>query len=244
MAVNNKGNTSKFTTPNSSLVGFYSAITTAALTVVTFALAIIAIPISGANCAEGCIDYPYLDTISQYPRDFLWMYLAIPMLLAYVAFMVSIHFYANEEKKIFSQIGLLFAAMSALILIVDYFIQVSVIPISLMHGETDGLAALIQYNVHGVFIALEDLGYLLMSLSFLFMAAVFSQKDRLESAIRWIFIIAFILAIVSLAAISINFGLDRKDRFEVIVLSVDWLVLIINGILLSRVFRKHMKTRR
>ena len=31
---------------------------------------------------------------------------------------------------------------------------------------------LIQYNPHGVFIALEEPGYLVMSLSFLFMAPV------------------------------------------------------------------------
>ena len=100
---------------------------------------------------------------------------------------------------------------------------------------------LIQYNPHGVFLALEELGYLVMSLSFLFMAPVFANRNRLESAVRWIFVIAFILAIVSLAVISINYGLERQDRFEVAVLSIDWLVLIINGGLLSIVFRHQMK---
>ena len=99
----------------------------------------------------------------------------------------------------------------------------------------------IQYNPHGVFLALEELGYLVMSLSFLFMAPVFANRNRLESAVRWIFVIAFILAIVSLAVISINYGLERQDRFEVAVLSIDWLVLIINGGLLSIVFRHQMK---
>jgi len=41
---------------------------------------------------------------------------------------------------------------------------------SLMNSETEGLAALIQYNPHGVFLALEELGYMIMSLPFLFMA--------------------------------------------------------------------------
>ena len=123
----------------------------------------------------------------------------------------------------------------------DYFIQFSVIPMSLTNGETEGLAMLIQYNPHGVFLALEELGYLVMSLSFLFMAPVFANKNRLESAVRWIFVIAFILVIVSLVVISINYGLDRQDRFEVAVLSIDWLVLIINGVLLSIVFRRQLK---
>ena len=106
-------------------VGFYSAVITVALTIVTFGFAMTAIPISGANCPENCVDYPYLDTVAQYPKDFLWMPLAILMILAYVTLMVSIHAYAPSYKKIFSQIGLAFALMSAVILVSDYFIQFS-----------------------------------------------------------------------------------------------------------------------
>lgn len=220
--------------------GFYSAILTAAVTVVTFGFAMIAIPISGANCPADCVEYPYLDTLSQFPRDFLWMPLAIVLVLAYVTLMVSIHFYAPEQKRIFSQVGLCFALIAAVILVADYYIQFSVIPMSLTNSETEGLPLLIQYNPHGVFLALEEAGYLLMSLSFLFMAPVFG-KSRLESAVRWIFVIAFILAILSLVGISIAYGLERQDRFEVIVLSINWLVLITSGVLLSIVFRRQIK---
>jgi hypothetical protein len=48
----------------SHLVGFYTAIFTVIMTVVTFGFAITAIPISGANCGELCIEYPYLNTLS------------------------------------------------------------------------------------------------------------------------------------------------------------------------------------
>jgi len=226
----------------SSLVGFYSAILTAVITIVTFGFAMVAIPVSGANCPGNCVEYPYLDTLAQYPRDFLWMPLAILLVLAYVALMASIHSCASGQKKIFSQIGLAFALIAAAILAGDYFIQFSVIPMSLINSETEGLAMMIQYNPHGVFLALEELGYLLMSLSFLFMAPAFSGRSRLESAVGWIFVIAFVLAIISLGVISIIYGLDRQDRFEVIVLSIDWLVLIINGVLLSIVFRRQLKT--
>ena len=110
-----------------------------------------------------------------------------------------------------------------------------------MNGETEGIAALIQYNSHGVFLVLEELGYLIMSLSFLFVAPVFANRSRLESAVRWIFIIGFVLAIVSLAVISVSYGLERLDRFEVAVITIDWLVLIVNGVLLSIVFRRQLK---
>ncbi len=226
----------------SNLVGFYSAILTAFLTAITFGFAITAIPISGANCTEGCIQYPYLETVSQYPKDYLWMYLATIMILSYLVLMVSIHSYAPGPKKIFSQIGLSFALMAAFVLLVDYFVQHSVIPISLMSGETEGITLLTQYNPHGIFIALEELGYLMMSFSFLFVAPVFAKRSRLESAVQWIFIISFVLAIIALAVISFYYGLDRQDQFEITIISITWLTLIINGILLGVVFRKQLKT--
>ena len=201
-----------------------------------------AIPIAGANCLEGCIVYPYLDTVSQFPRDYLWMYLATILILSYVILMVSIHSYASQQKKIFSQIGLSFSIIAALILLGDYFIQFSVIPVSLMSGETEGITLLTQYNPHGIFIALEELGYLMISLSFLFIAPVFANKNRLEAAVRWIFSISFVLVIVSLILTSINYGLNRQDRFEVTVISINWLVLIINGVLLGIVFRRQLKS--
>ena len=80
-----------------------------------------------------------------------------------------------------------------------------------------------------------------MSFSFLFMAPVFANRNRLETAVRWIFVIAFILSFVSLAVIPLLYELDRQDRFEIEVLSIDWLVLIINGVLLSIVFRRQLK---
>jgi hypothetical protein len=166
---------------------------------------------------------------------------AMILMLAYVVWMVSIHAYAAQHRKVFSQVGLVFASMAALILLSDYFIQFSVIPISLMSGEMEGITLLTQYNAHGIFIVLEELGYMLMSLSFLFIAPVFSSQNRLEAAVRWVFIGGFILAIVSLVIFSMVYGLDRQDRFEVAIISINWLVLIANGILLSRVFKKQLR---
>lgn len=223
-------------------VGFYTAISTVIMTLVTFGFAITAIPISGANCGELCIEYPYLNTLSQFPKDYLWMPPAIILTLSYLVLMVCIHAYASNQRKIFSQIGLSFALLATMTLVGNYFVQFSVVPISLMSGETEGITLLTQYNAHGVFIVLEELGYLLMSLSFLFMAPVFINKNRLESAARWVFVVSFILTVIAFTLISFNYGLDRQDRFEVAVISIDWLVLIVNGILLSIVFKRQLKS--
>jgi hypothetical protein len=166
---------------------------------------------------------------------------AMILVVFYVILVVSIHTYAAQHKKVYSQIGLSFALIAAGILLSDYFIQFSVVPVSLMNQETDGIALLTQYNAHGIFIVLEELGYLLMSLSFLFLAPVFANRDRLASVVRWVFIAGFVLTMVFLVVISIIYGLDRMDRFEIAVISVNWLVLVLNGVLLSVLFRRQLK---
>jgi hypothetical protein len=73
------------------------------------------------------------------------------------------------------------------------------------------------------------------------LAPVFTNKGRLASVVRWVFIAGFVLTMVFLAVISINYGLDRMDRFEVAVISINWLVLVLNGIMLSVLFRRQLK---
>jgi hypothetical protein len=219
-------------------IGFYVSIATAVLTIITFGIGILTPPMSGANCTGSCFEYPYLDIGSRFPRDYYWMFPAMVLNVLVVVLAVCIYQYAAPEKKIFGLLGLCFMLMAALILIVNYFLQTSVIPASLDSGETEGITILTQFNPHGIFIALEEIGYLLMSLAFLCLAPVFSGANRVERAVRWIFRLSFPLALTILLAISISYGVDRQDRFEIVALSINWLALIIGGFLLSVVFRR------
>jgi hypothetical protein len=47
-----------------------------------------------------------------------------------------------------------------------------------------------------------------------------------------------------LVVMSAYYGLERMDRFEVAAISIDWLVLVVNGILLSVLFRRRLKQSR
>src|SRR5215211_3180218 len=126
-------------TATSNRVGLYSAILTALTTLVTFSLAILALPNSGAGCREKCFDYPYVNTLSEFPRDYLWMLPAMFLVVVYVILVVSIHTYAAQDKKVYSQIGLSFALIAAGVLLSDYFVQFTVVPVSLMNQETEGI---------------------------------------------------------------------------------------------------------
>lgn len=219
--------------------GYYVSILLSVLTFGTFIIAFLTPPLSGPGCQANCFEYPYLDITSRWPRDYIWMFPAMVLTIVYVIFFVCIHFWAEEKRKLFSLIALIFAALSTLILVTDYFIQVSVIQPSLINGETDGISILTQYNPHGLFIALEELGYILMAISFLFIAFVFQKNNRLEKSIRWTFMTGFWLCFISLAIISITHGIRREYIFEIIVISIDWFVLIITGLITAKVFKRN-----
>lgn len=225
-----------------NLFGYYTSILLFLVTAITFGIAIMTPPLSGPFCTEGCFEYPYTGIADRFPRDYLWMFPAMVVILLYLAMAAALHRKAPEEKKIFSLMALSVALISSAVLLSDYFIQVSSIQPGLLEGETDGVAMLSQYNPHGIFIALEELGYLSMGLSFIFMAPVFAGTGRLETWIRGVLVAGFILIVGALIWISFTFGINREYRFEVAAISIDWLTLIIAGILLSRYFKRSLKS--
>jgi len=220
-------------------MGFCTSFLLTLVTLVSFG--VVVPPVTGPFCPGTCIEYPYLDILSRFPREYIWMYTSVLLCIFYVILMVCLHYYASSEKKVFSLAGLSFALLAAVVLVCNYFVQVSVVQQSLINGETNGIALLTQYNPHGIFIALEELGYLLMSISFFFIALVFFKRGRLANAIGLIFMVSFWLTMVSLIYIFMQFGVHREYIFECVVIVINWLVLIINGIMLSILFRRTMK---
>jgi hypothetical protein len=216
----------------------YAALATAVTTLITFTIAFLTPPLSGPFCHGFCFEYPYTDIAARFPRDYLWMFPAILLMLLYVILMVCIHSYASNEKKIFSQIGLSVALMAAMILIANYFVQVSVIQPSVLSGETEGIALLSQYNPHGIFIALEEIGFLLITISLFSVVPVFPSSGGLNKAFRITVISGFLLAVSSLAIISSKYGIMREYIFEVTIISIVFVEIIIASVLLERIFQK------
>jgi hypothetical protein len=184
------------------------------------------------------IPYPFTDVASFIPGDYWWLYPGFMLALAFVVLMACIHYYAPEGRRLFSQIGLAFAIVYATVITLDYFLQITVVQPGILSGETAGLSLFTQYNPHGIFIALEALGYFMMSVAFLFVAGVFA-RGRLERALRWLFVGSFILVAGSFFALPL-LGYDLV-AFEVTVLSINWIVLIVSGVLLSILFRQGVR---
>lgn len=220
--------------------GYWAALGTGLMTLVTFGIAVATPPLSGRLCQEGCFQYPYLDIASRFPRDYYWMFPAMPATILYLAFMLGLHARATPEKRLFAQLGVVLSVMAAMTIVADYFVQLSVIQPSLLAGEADGISLLTQFNQHGVFIVLEELGFLLRSLSLACMAPALSGASRLERTVRRLFVGGWIVNALGLGWFVLRYGNDRGYLFEIFVITVDWLVLIAGALMMAAVFRREM----
>jgi hypothetical protein len=212
--------------------GLISAVILVILTLITWGLAMIAVPPSGPYCPGDCMSYPYADLLEYYPRDYYWMYAGIFQLIAYLLFMISGYFIASPEKKLFGFSSVVFALIAGIVLLLAYFVQFTIVPISMIEGKTDGIALITQYNDHGLFIAMEDLGYIMMSISFFFLAFTFAKRG-IHLAIRLTLISGVVFTALSFLYYTIEFGIDRSYRFEVAAITINWLVTLIAGIMVS-----------
>jgi hypothetical protein len=224
-----------------SRLGFWTSMLMAVAAAAALGIAVTTAPArSGPFClvdlVGSCVTYPYTDVAAFVPIEYIWMVPALLMALLFVLLAVCIHNYAEAGRQVFSQIALVFAVISASAHAINYSIQLAVVQPSLLKGEIDGLALFSQYNPHGIFIALEDLGYLMMGVAFLFVAAAFARRERLERAIRLVFSTSSVLAVGSLIFLTLFYGLDLEYRYEVIAILIDWIALIVSGVLLSVFF--------
>lgn len=221
--------------------GYYSSFLMSLLTIITFGFAMIAIPPAGPYCPGDCMKYPFPDILLYYPRDYYWMYLAIFHLFTFVIFIVTNHFIVNEGKKLYTLLSTSFTLISSTVLLIAYFTQISVVPISVMKGETEGIALITQYNEHGLFIAMEELGYIIMSVALFFLAFAFSEKTRAERVIRITLVTQLVLNVLIFIFYSIKFGIERSYLFEVATITINWLVIIVIGIMIGLHYKKILK---
>lgn len=193
-------------------------------------------PRSGPFCSNACLGPPYTDVAAFVPRDYWWLYPQSLLILLALALLVCVHHAAAPAARVFSGLTVALATVSTAGLLADYIIQLTVLQPSLRRGETDGLSLFSQYNPHGIFIALENLGYLLLGLAMLTTAAVFTGRSRLERGLRWLLLTGGALTVIALPVLAVVYGTDLEYRYEVAGIALTWVTLIASGILLARWF--------
>jgi hypothetical protein len=156
------------------------------------------------------------------------------MVLLFVALVACVGYFASARARLYGQVGLAFAVISATALVLDYAVQLAVMQPSLLAGETGDVSLFSQYNPHGAFIALEDAGYAAMGVAFFFAASALDKGTRALRAVRIVWGLGAVLAVGSLVLLGVFFGHDLEYRYEVAAIVIDWVALIVCGVLLSR----------
>ena len=193
-------------------------------------------PRSGPFCSDGCLGPPYTDVAAFVPRDYWWLYPQSLLILLVLALLVCVHQAAAPAARVFSALAVALTTVATAALLADYVIQLAVLQPSLLRGETAGLSLFSMYNPHGVFIALEDLGYLLLGLALITAAGVFSGRSRLARSLRWLLLVGGALTVIVLPVLAFVYGTDLEYRYEVAAIALTWITLIPGGILLTRWF--------
>lgn len=219
-------------------LGCVAAISLALLAAAAFALGIATPPRTGPWCTSGCIAYPYAEVAQFFPRDYFWMAPAILLPPLFTMLAACVHVCARPSVRPLSLLGLCCAAVAAGVIALDYFVQILVIQPSLLNQEADGIALLTQYNPHGLFIALEDLGYLWLGAAFPFLAAALPSAIKPARSIRWILVAASILVVLSFFAMAGRFRSEMAVPLELALITIDWTTLIVSGILFALFFRR------
>ncbi len=141
------------------------------------------------------IIYPPQDfrTTSAFLNEFGFKNLApiIPgflLVLANVPLFSALYFYAGSEKKITALAGILFGAGYMVCSGTNYFIQMGMIVRNIPGSESGNIALFLMANPGSFASAIDNLGYLFLSVSFLFFSGIFSRHG-LQSWIKAIFII-------------------------------------------------------
>jgi hypothetical protein len=223
--------------PPGARLGSILALTTTIVGLLALVSGLTTPPRSGPFCRTACLGAPYTDAAAFVPRDYWWLYPQSLLVLLVLGLLVCIHQAAAATARVFSGIAVALGAVAAAALLVDYAVQLAVVQPSLLRGETAGLSLWSQYNPHGVFIALENLGYLLLGLALLALAAVFTGQSRLDRGLRWLFLAGGALTVAALPALAVGYRADLEYRYEVAAIGLTWVTLIAGGPLLTRWFR-------
>jgi len=213
--------------------GCWVAVTSAVMATTACASAITTPPRTGPYCRSACLAYPYAGGVDFVPRDFWWLYPESLVALLAVVLIAGLSRRAGPGAASSGRASTILAAIAAGVLVSDYALQLTVVQPSLLKGEGDGLALLSQYNPHGVFIGLENVGYLLFGLAFLGAGAAMEAASRLLRAARAAFMVGGAATIVALVGYAAVYGVDFEYRFEVAGIGIDWLVFLVTGILLA-----------
>jgi hypothetical protein len=114
--------------------------------------------------------------------------------VSFPVLIVALHNYARDDKKVWTQVALLFATAYMVIAGINYFLQLTVV------RQSPQTYSFLTMNLtsSSAFWALEVLEYTFMSVAALFTVAIL-EGGKTERSIRWLFVLNAIFTFAGLA---------------------------------------------
>jgi len=112
--------------------------------------------------------------------------------------MVSVHYYAPEDKKVWSHIGIVFATIYTVLISINYYVQLTLVVPHILRGEVESIRFLLFTPFDSFLYSVDILGYSFMSLSTLFAAFIFSDDGLERIAKRFMIANGLIIPFIAL----------------------------------------------
>lgn len=106
---------------------------------------------------------------------------------AFLVLVVSVHEASSPDRKIWSHVAVVFATAYAVLISINYFVQLTWVGPRLAAGRVHGVEPFLFVPFDSFLYSVDILGYSFMSVSTLFAAMVFDGKG-LERVVRWFLI--------------------------------------------------------
>lgn len=117
-----------------------------------------------------------------------------------VAVMAAFHYTIPAGRRLFSLLGVVFSSAFMVMVCINRFVQLGVVRLSALHGDTGGLERFLPYGTRSATLALEMVGWgFFLGLAFLSVACALSRKG-LEGHLRRAFLLYAVLGIISTVA--------------------------------------------
>ena len=117
---------------------------------------------------------------------------------SFVLLMLCVHYYAPEDKKVWSHAGIIFATIYAVMVSINYYVQLTLVVPHLMRGEVESIRPFLFTPFDSFIYSVDVLGYGFMSLSTLFAAFVFTGAGLERTARRFMIANGFLIPFLAL----------------------------------------------
>ena len=114
--------------------------------------------------------------------------LLLPSLLlapSFALLMLCVHYYAPEDRKVWSHAGVIFAVIYTVMVSINYYVQLTLVVPHMMRGEIESIRPFLFTPFDSFIYSVDVLGYSFMSMSTLFAAFVFTGIGLERTARRF-----------------------------------------------------------